>query len=374
MTENQIQQVQTPSWEQTTSIVLNEKEKKEIEHAFSQAKDFRDIGERITAPIDTILKETARIVDKDPIMNVSWELEKMNKEVQKVYKDILDNDWPFMKLLKNIPWIKHIATIVDEKMDEARFNLKTVEGKIEVIFSWFDQSYQSLNSSIQLQKEFITGIETNLWKIIAYKNFLDEKIEEFKNKIEQTENEEQKKKYTLFLQNVEFFQWNLIVLIGNLEMAKKRLEMRLDAATKLSLAMNSSRPIFKTLLSSALLETSSQKAIDASMKTMEIMSKTIDQMSSELTDKVIQSSKETERVISKPVLNSRVFLENVTKLKNHFDEIDTFREQVAKEALEERRLFEEAKQKLENMRVLGTRWVAELEQNLLEDSSQKNTQ
>jgi hypothetical protein len=54
-------------------------------------------------------------------------------------------------------------------------------------------------------------------------------------------------------------------------MARKRLLIRLDAANKLSLAMNSSRPIFKTLLSTAIIETSSQKAIDASMRAMQTM-------------------------------------------------------------------------------------------------------
>jgi hypothetical protein len=92
----------------------------------------------------------------------------------------------------------------------------------------------------------------------------------------------------LFLRNVEFFQGNLVVLIGNLEMAKKRLLMRLDSANKLSLSMSSSRPIFKTLLSTAIIETSSQKAIDASMEAMEVMGDTIDKMSSELTDKAIE--------------------------------------------------------------------------------------
>jgi hypothetical protein len=62
-------------------------------------------------------------------------------------------------------------------------------------------------------------------------------------------------------------------------MARKRLLMRLDSATKLSLAMNSSRPIFKTLLSTALIETSSQKALDASMKALDVMGETIDKMS-----------------------------------------------------------------------------------------------
>jgi len=47
--------------------------------------------------------------------------------------------------------------------------------------------------------------------------------------------------------------------------------MRLDSANKLSLAMSSSRPIFKVLLSTAIIEVSSQKAIDASIKAMEAM-------------------------------------------------------------------------------------------------------
>jgi hypothetical protein len=157
----------------------------------------------------------------------------------------------------------------------------------------------------------------------------------------------------MFIQNVEFFQTNLIVLIGNLDMAKKRLEMRLDSATKLSLAMNASRPIFKTLLSTALIETSSQKAIDASMKAMEIMGKTIDKMSAELTDKAIEGSKRAEEMSSKPVLSTSQFIDNVTKLKNHFDQIEDFREQIAKEAQAERKLFEEAKVKLNDMKVMN---------------------
>jgi hypothetical protein len=122
-----------------------------------------------------------------------------------------------------------------------------------------------------MQKSFIDGIDANLGKVIAYKEFIVTKIADLKAKQEQSTDAEEKAKLALFIQNVEFFQTNLTVLIGNLQMAKKRLEMRLDSATKLSLAMNSSRPIFKTLLSTALIETSSQKALDASMKAMNIM-------------------------------------------------------------------------------------------------------
>jgi len=355
----------TQTQDDTKQVVLSQTETGEIEKVFEEARDFRSVWEKITAPIDNIISQSAKVIDKDPIMNVSGELEKMNSDVQSVYKEILDNDGTFMKLLKTIPIIWGIASKVDGKLDEAKFNMKTVEGKIEVIFSGFDQAYTSLNTSIDMQNDFIDGIDANLGKIVAYKDFLTGKIEELKVKADSATDADQKRKFTLFIQNVEFFQSNLIVLIGNLEMAKKRLEMRLDSATKLSLAMNSSRPIFKTLLSSALLETSSQKAIDASMKTMQIMAKTIDQMSSELTDKAIEGSKRAEEIASKPVLSNQVFLDNVTKLKNHFDEIDTFRERVAKEAQAERKLFEEAKLKLADMKVMGKEGNKELAWELM---------
>lgn len=337
------------------NISISNLEIAEIEQTFAQANDFRSVWEKITSPIDDIISQTAQIIDKDPIMNVSWELEKMNTEVQWVYKEILDNDGTFMKLLKTLPVIWWIATKIDGKIDEANFNMKTVEGKISVIFSGFDQSYNSINASVDMQKKFLEGIDANLWKVVAYKDFITTKIDDLKTKVEQTTDQEEKRKLLMFIQNVEFFQTNLIVLIWNLDMAKKRLEMRLDSATKLSLAMNSSRPIFKTLLSTALIETSSQKAIDASMKAMSIMGSTIDKMSAELTDKAIQWSMKSEEMASKPVLSTTQFIENVTKLKNHFDQIDDFRAQVANEALEERKLFEESSKQLENIKVMNSK-------------------
>jgi hypothetical protein len=38
-------------------------------------------------------------------MNVSDELQKMNGEVQDVYREIIDNDGTFMKIMKSIPII-----------------------------------------------------------------------------------------------------------------------------------------------------------------------------------------------------------------------------------------------------------------------------
>ena len=67
---------------------------------------------------------------------------------------------------------------------------------------------------------------------------------------------------------------------------------------------------------------------------------------------------------SKPVLSTSVFIENVTKLKNHFDEIETYREQVKLEAQKEQQLFEEAKQNLENIKTLNKEDYSELENEI----------
>lgn len=345
---------------ETQSIPLSSTDRAEVEETFKQATDFRQLGEKITAPLDGIISETAKIIDADPIMKVSDELASMNKNVQSVYSEIIDNDGTVMKIAKSLPLISILATTLDTKWDEAKFNIKSMEGKIEVIFDGFDRSNVSLDTSIDMQKQFLEGIESNLGKVVAYKDFLHEKVEEFKARAAEVESEEEKMKYDMFLRNVEYFLSNLVVLIGNLEMARKRLLMRLDSASKLSLAMSSSRPIFKTLLSTALIETSSQKALDASMKALNVMGETIDKMSSELTDKAIESSKTSEELASKPVLSASVFVENVTKLKNHFDQIESYRAQVQIEAQAEKDAFSDAKEKLEDVKVLSAKSQEEL--------------
>jgi hypothetical protein len=269
-----------------------------------------------------------------------------------------------MRFFKKIPVIGLVAQKADEIFDSVVFDMKEIDGKISSIFSGFDQSYTSLGVSIEMQKDFLEGIEKNLGGVIAYKNFLATKIEEFKEKLKTTTDEDEKLKMGMFLRNVEFFLSNLVVLIGNLEMAKKRLMIRLDSAHKLSLAMNSSKPIFKTLLSSAVIEVSGQKAIDASLKAMESMGKTIDQLSSDLTDKAIEGNKRAEEMSSKPVLSSTIFIENVTKLKNHFAEIETFREQVKIEAQKEREEFSIAEKTLKSLKTLNAKSQEELNEIL----------
>ena len=346
------------------ALPLSTTEKAEVEKTFSEAKDFRQLGEKITAPIDSIISETATIIDSDPIMQVSSTLAEINGEVQEVYKEIINNDGTVMRIAKSMPLLWGLMRKLDSKWDEAAFNMKNLEGKIQMIFSGFDQAYSSLNTSIELQKKFLEGIDANIGKVVAYKEFLNIKIEEFRTKWTEATDEATKMKYDMFIRHVEYFQSNLVVLIGNLDMARKRLLMRLDAASKLALSMSSSRPIFKTLLSTALIETSSQKALDASMAAIEVMGETIDKMSSELTDKSIESARKSEELSSKPVLSAAVFVENVTKLKNHFDTIESYRAQVKIEADAQNKLFDEASQKLKDIKILGAKDQEEFAEEL----------
>jgi len=359
-------QTKTIKKEEIKKVELSATDKAEIEQSFAESKDFREVWEKITAPFEDIIEKTAKVIDNDPIMNVSEELKEMNGEVQGVYSQIIDNDMALTKFFKKVPILGGIIKAIDAKIDAATFDMKWVEWKIQMIFEGFDTTYDSVNKSIDLQTEFLDTINKNLWKVEAYKIFIEEKLEEMKKRLEETTDEKQKMKLEMFIRNVEFFKSNLVVLIGNLDMARKRLLMRLDSANKLALAMSSSRPIFKILLSTALIETSSQKAIDASMKAMTVMWQTIDKMSSDLTDKAIEGNKKAEEMTSKPVLSTSVFIENVTKLKNYFDEMDSYREEIAKQATEERKLFEWAKKKLENLKVLNKKDVEELNAELVE--------
>jgi len=354
ITDTKLKEIQDLAEKKQTAnimpIELDAQETSEIESTFDNVSDFRQLWEKITAPIDNIVEKTSKIIESDPIMDVSGELKKVNSQVQDVYKEIINDDGAFMKFMKKLPVLWGLVEKLDDGVDGLKFDMKWVKGKIDTIFGWFDISYQSLNKSIQMQQEFLDWLDKNLWKVKSYKEYVEKKLAEFKEKEATITDEQEKAKYKMFINNVEFFLWNLNVLIGNLELARKRLLIRLDSAVKLALAMSSSRPIFKTLLSVAVLEISWQKALDASMKSIDVMWDTIDKMSSELTDKAIKSNREAEKMAAKPVLDTQLFIQNVEKLKQHFDTIDQYREQVKKEAEQERKLFEKASKDLENIK------------------------
>ena len=161
MADTQVQ-TQDPTTDEIQALTqiktkpLTAMEQAEVEGTFQEAKDFRSLGEKITAPLDSIIAETATVIDNDPIMNVSDELSKMNGEVQEVYKEIINNDGMLMRAAKAVPLLGTLMRSLDAKWDEAKFNIQTLQGKIEMIFSGFDQAYKS-------QHEYRHAEEVSRW-------------------------------------------------------------------------------------------------------------------------------------------------------------------------------------------------------------------
>lgn len=57
----------------------------------------------------------------------------MNGEVQAVYGEIINNDGKAMKIVKSHPLLGSLVKTLDSKFDEAAFNIKGIEGKIQTI-------------------------------------------------------------------------------------------------------------------------------------------------------------------------------------------------------------------------------------------------
>ena len=82
-----------------------------------------------------------------------------------------------------------------------------------MIFDGFDQTYKSLNTSVDLQIKFLEAIDENLWKVEAYKVFIDEKLKELKEKLKNTTDEKEKMKLEMFIRNVEFLKSRYIYIL-----------------------------------------------------------------------------------------------------------------------------------------------------------------
>lgn len=328
---NQIQVIinKKLEWGSLEIIELDKNEVKQIDDTFDNIKNFRSLWEKITSPVDNIINETSKVIKSDLIMNTSNKLETVNYDIQKVYEKIVNEDWAILRFLKSIPLIGNIISYFMKK----KYNMKEIKWQIENIFSWFDQSYESLNKSIYIQKNFLDSLEKNLWKINNYQKFIDKRLinleEKYKNEIDK----DQKGKYKVFIEQVEYFLQNIRILIGNLELARKRILTRLDSTIKLSLSMNNSRPIFKTIINVAILETSWQQALDASSKYMEAMWNALESISED----ILEDKTEHKNVEDKNEDNSNnedKLVENVKKLKNNFDEIEWYRKEIVKQTQE----------------------------------------
>lgn len=331
---------------------LSSSEKMKIETSLKNLGDFRKLWEEITAPFRWAFTRAAEIIDKDPVMNISSDLSNMNTQIKEVYSTIITNDWKIMRTMKKIPLFGSVISAIDNQVDKASFDLASASWKLEKIFEGYDKAETSLNASIDLRKGYIENLTENESKTAGYVTYLEAKLEEARQTFLGLTDDEEKRKYKMFIDNLDYYVANLISLVSNLYMTRRRMEMQQDSAYKLSLGMNVWRPIFETLIEAWMVETSWMQSIEAWAKALEGMWKLADDLSTMLANKTIESNKKSAQMMSKPLMNPEVFVTNVNNLIQNFNEMEAQKDELARIRTESVAKIKDAVWKLKEMNVM----------------------
>ena len=331
---------------------LTREQKSEIEAAFKNADDFRGLWSKITDPFKGSFDKAVTVIENDPVMDVSNQLTNLNWQIQEVYWEILSNDGKMMRTAKKLPFIWGWIKAIDKNVDKASFDIKWTNRKIKVIFSGYDIAEGSLNTAINLKKEHITEMEWQEEISVRYITYIQRKIDQFKQNLATLPEWEDKRKYKMFLEQIEYFSANLVSLVSNLYLSRRRLEIQQQTSYKLSTAMNVWRPLFETLLNAGMFEASWLQSNEAAAAALQGMSTIMDNMQTQLTDRTIEGSKQTAEIMKKPLMNPDVYVKNVEKLVTHLNEMDSINESIKVEREQNMKNIQQATQRLQKRNVM----------------------
>jgi len=227
--------------------------------------------------LNNLINETGDIIHNDSSQFVEEDVMGINKDFEDIYSGIGGN--------KDSAILSFIKKIVGK--DEG-FEYKSFEGKIGAIFSRYDGTYDGLVSSEAMFSSYNEGLESEIAKIDTY-------LESNVDKIDGEDDE-------IDYRTIQVMKENLIL-------TKSRIDLRLSSTRKLIKTMATNRPIFQTLLSSAMLEVSGQRAVDSSIKVIGAISGTI----SRISDKLTQSTNSTALIASSTRTQPIIYLEWIRK-------------------------------------------------------------
>lgn len=297
---------------------------------FKNNTSFKEVAEQITAPMKEALASAFEVINNDPLMRVSSELEWLNTSVWEVYDNLTKEKSLVKKTLAKIPY-------VSDKLEKQTFT--DTKLRLNLVFNWFDTVRQSIEASIWLQKNYAKWINTNLDSLHLFQEWLKTKLSELTEKIKEAPKD---KTLTRFKENVVAFDNNLTALKWHLILAKESIQVKLDSAEKLALSMSMSEPILSALMGNAIISNATQKTADACINIMSSMSTTLDNMSTDLTNKAIKTSEKANTISTKPLLSSEVLALNVAKIQEHFQVLDSNRATCLAQWEAERKQFKES--------------------------------
>ncbi len=315
-----------------TKTIESDERFKEIDNLFKESKDFAEMGEKLTAPIDEIISRSNELIENDPVIWIGNELSKINKEVNEVYEDIIQDSSKAVKFMKKIPLLWKIVDTFTDKKEEMMFELKDNREKLESIFKNYDICQSSLSLNIKAYKDMEADLRQYIDKIGLYIEYIQLKLEGFKEKKELAKNDEEIAKYTSFIQQTEFFINNMKSLESILNLSMKRITESVKNSTQLSISMSTGKPVFKLLINLAVSESALQKGNEAAIKAIRGMGDTIEKMDNELTDRSIDASNKTQEILLSPIISSENIIENTKKLTKHLEEINAQKDKHIEEA------------------------------------------
>ena len=306
------------NWQDNSSKNLKIK----VKTLFKDASSFKEAAEEITNPMKEALDSAFEIINKDPLMRVSASLKGLNTSVAEVYDSLTKEQSLTKKTLAKIPYLS-------QRFEKQTFTDTKI--KLNEIFNWFDTAHQSIESSITLQKEYVKWINTNLEWLLQTQKGLRFNLLELNKKIDKDPNN---KTLSTFKENILLFDNNLATLEWHLILTRKTIQIKLDSAEKLALTMSMSQPILSALMGNAIISNATQKTADACINIMSSMSTTLDNMSVDMTNKAIATSQIAMNLSVKPLLSSSVLTDNVKKIQEHFQLLDSKRATCLSEAEE----------------------------------------
>lgn len=340
---------------------LNKSRRKEIDDSFWKDWDFTSIWEKITEPINRILESSSDLIEKNPIFGASEELNWMNNDVQEVYKNVINKDNAVVAFAKKIPVLGNLVSVMTDKWDDANFNLKSLKEKLIEIFSGYDEVYESVLLWKTLQENFLEALEENITNLNEYLEYFDLSLSKANEDMKKEKDLLVRDKLKIKIENIQYYRDNLEVLVQNLDLSRQRLLIELDNSNKLATTMHSARPIYKSLITTALVERTTAKGTRAGQKVMEGFKKNLERMITEQTDNAIASHKKSEEMRSQTVIDSKVLETNVNKLKDYFDKMDEYKKSFMKGAESNRAILAKTKETLASINLMDLDDQRELE-------------
>lgn len=239
--------------------------------------------------INTMIDRTAKLISADPLIGAQHEVNKIDENFKVIHDALKETDPELKKGL----W----DSIFGSKRG---FNFKSIESNVKNLFRQFDLTVESVEKSVIIFNSYKEDLEGEIASLAEFVDSIDE------TKLE----EDDKLQYQ-----------NYVVQLRSLQNSNSRIGMRLKTADSLHKTMKSSRGVFQSVLSSCMLEAGGQSSLDSSVKMMATMTQTIEQLSNDLTESTIRTSKLAVTASMRPALQAWNLQKNSMLLETAFDEI-----------------------------------------------------